>query len=103
MSNPMWVAGGKSANPAGRPKNSVRTVKGMVERFVRRNITPNKLQKMFGPLNEKDKIDMLLQLLPYVMAKQSSEGINQEEVEKLHEMLENALKQKEQITGMLVK
>ncbi len=62
MANPLWKVGMESANATGRPKHSVRTVKGMVERFVKRNITPNKLQKMFDALSEKDKLNMLTEL-----------------------------------------
>jgi lipopolysaccharide biosynthesis regulator YciM len=95
MGNPMWVAGGKSANPTGRPKASVRTIKGMVERFVRRNITPNKLQKMYATLSVKEQMEMLMHLLPYAIAKQSPEGISSEEVDRLYHMVEEALKAKQ--------
>ena len=95
MANPMWVAGSTSANPSGRPKRSIRTVRGMVENFIRRNITPNKLQKMFGTLTEKDKLDMLLQLLPYAIAKQSSEGLSKEEAQAILDKVEQKIKQQE--------
>ena len=95
MPNPLWVPGSSSANPSGRPKNSVRTIKGMVERFVRRNISPNRLQKMYAGLSARDQVDMLLQLLPYAIAKQTNDGISNEEVEKLYALVEKAIKQNE--------
>lgn len=88
MANPAWEKGCKSANPAGRPKNSVRTVKGMVERFVKRNITPNRLQKMFDGLTDLQKLNMLTELLPYVAPKQTAEGISGEEIDKLYEKIQ---------------
>lgn len=75
MANPNWIKGTKSPNPAGRGKmkHSARTVKGMVERFIKRNITPNKLQAMFDGLkSDKDRLQVLTELMPYAIAKQSS-------------------------------
>ncbi len=94
----LFVAG-KTGNPAGRPKNSVRSIKGMVERFVKRNITPNRLQKMYASLSAKDQIEMLLQLLPYTIAKQSPEGLSNEEIDRLYQMVEDALKNKNAKVG----
>lgn len=92
MANPLWKAGMAPVNPAGRPKRSVTTVKGMVERFVIRNITPNKLQKMFNVLSEKDKLNMLTELLPYVAAKQSSvDGMSNADVDRLYNDLMAAI------------
>jgi hypothetical protein len=87
----LFVAG-KSGNVNGRPKHSVRSVKGMVERFVTRNITPTKLQRMFNGLTVHQQIDMLLQLLPYAVAKQSAETLSKEEIERLYQMVEDKMK-----------
>ncbi len=88
MANPLWKAGNPSANPAGRPKHSVRTVKGMVERFVKRNITPNKLQKMFDALSEKERLNMLTELLPYVASKMGScDSLSAADVDSLYSNL----------------
>src|SRR5688572_10330811 len=94
MANQMWVAGGKSANPLGRPKSSARSVKGMVERFVRRNISPNRLSRIFDELSASQQADLLMQMLPFVIPRQSPDSISQEEVERLHQMLVQALKEK---------
>jgi hypothetical protein len=94
MANPLWKVGQPSANPTGRPKHSVRTVKGMVERFIKRNITPNKLQVMFNALSEKDKLNMLTELLPYVAPKQTGETINAEDVDRLYDKVMEALTSK---------
>ena len=57
-------------------KSSARTVKGMVERFIKRNITPNKLQAMYDGLKTKEKLEFLIELLPYCAAKQSALSID---------------------------
>ena len=77
MANPQWQPGGKSPNPKGRSKmkHSARTVKGMVERFIKRNITPNKLQALYDGLSANNKLNLLIELLPYCAAKQSALSI----------------------------
>jgi hypothetical protein len=95
MSNPLFVAGQQSPNPSGRPKHSVRSVKGMVERFVRRNMTPNRLSRIFDELSARDQAELLTALLPYVISKQPTDAINQEEIERLHAMLQEALNKEE--------
>jgi hypothetical protein len=92
MANPLWKAGMEAVNPAGRPRHSVRTVRGMVERFVKRNITPNKLQKMYDTLTEQQKLDMLTQLLPYVAAKVPTEGLTNADIDELYNKITQALK-----------
>lgn len=94
MANPMWIVGGKSPNPGGRPKivSSVRTIKGMVERFVKKNITPNRLQKMFNGLKESQQLEMLLQLLPYVIPRVQADRLTNEEIEQLYSRLEEKIK-----------
>lgn len=88
----LYVAG-KSGNPSGRPKHSVKTVRGMVERFIKRNMTPTKLQRMFATLSEKDRLEMLMQLLPYALAKQSPDSLTKEEIDRLYESIKNELNQ----------
>jgi hypothetical protein len=94
MSNPMWVAGGKSPNPEGsrlRKKHSARTVKGMVERFVKKNITPNKLQKMYDKLTANQQLEMLLQLVPYVIAKVQPDSMSKEEMNIIFDKIQSKI------------
>ena len=90
----MWAVGMESANPKGRPGNrqSSRTVRGMVERFVKRNISPNRLAKIFNQLSPKEQADMLLQLLPFTIGRKAADSISEEEASKLYEMLETKTK-----------
>src|SRR5690348_9567858 len=74
MANPNWQKGGASPNPEGRRKTkySVRTPKGMIENFIKRNLTQRQLQRMYDELDSKDQFKVLTELLPYIMPKQSS-------------------------------
>jgi hypothetical protein len=88
----MWAVG-KSGNPTGRPRHSVRTVKGMVERFIQKNITPNKMQKMYDSLTSSQQLEMLTTLLPYIIPKQSTESLSTDQIDELYEKITQALKQ----------
>lgn len=58
-----------------RPKrlmHSARTIRGKVERFIRKNMSINQLQKLYDPLTEKEKLQFLTELLPYVLARPSA-------------------------------
>ena len=70
MANPHWQKGMKSANPEGRRKQqSVRSVKGMLERFIKRNLSPQKLQRLYNDLSAKEKLAFLGETLPYILPK----------------------------------
>jgi len=90
MSNKLFVAGGPSPNPSGRPKNinSVRTVRGMVQRFIKKNITPNKMQKMYDGLTDLQRLEMLQSLLPYVIARVQPDAIGEDELSQILEKVE---------------
>ena len=92
--NKLFIANGPSPNPSGRPKNvnSVRTVRGMVQRFIKKNITPNKMQKMYDGLTDLQRLEMLQSLLPYVIARVQPDAISEAEVELLYEKLEKTVK-----------
>lgn len=92
MANPLWKAGQTSPNPTGRPRGSVRTIKGMVQRFVSKNITPNRLQVMYDKLTENQKLEMLMQLLPYVIPKQQPDSLTSAEIDELYQKLEQTVR-----------
>lgn len=101
-----WKKGDPSPNPAGRMKmrNSARTVKGMIERFVKRNITPNKLQTLYDGLTANNKLQFLLELLPYFTAKQSSlsihttfDQLNDADLNKLYDQVMGTIEEPESI------
>lgn len=94
MANPLWKAGMKPVNPLGRPKNSVTTPAGMLERFVKRHITPNKLKVLFDKLTANQQADFLIQTMPYIMAKKMPDSISSNEVDELYEKLERAINDK---------
>jgi hypothetical protein len=72
--NPNWKKGGSSPNPRGRRKykNSAQTIKGKLERFIKQNLTINELNRMYNDLNSKQQFTLLIELLPFVLPKQSS-------------------------------
>ena len=103
MSGKLFVAG-QSGNTNGRPKGSrysVLTVKGRIERFLAKQLTATALKKMYEGLKEPEKAKFVIELLPYVMAKQNPEAINQEEIDRLHALLEQKIKTPP-ITGMVI-
>lgn len=68
--NPKWVKGGASPNPSGRNmRHSVKTTRGLVERFLKRNLSTIKVQSLYDKLEAKDKLNFLCELLPYILAK----------------------------------
>ena len=93
MANPLFIAGMKSPNPAGRPKQSVRTVAGMLQAFITRNVTPQALKKLFSKLSPKEQADFLLQCFPYIMPKKQAEGLTAEDINAAYDRLMDAAKQ----------
>ncbi len=94
MANPNWKKGGVSPNPEGRRKtrHSVRTPKGMIENFIKKNLSPRQLQRMFDELDSKDQFKVLTEMLPYVMPKQNSltadinfDNLNDRDLDALYE------------------
>lgn len=92
--NPNWKKGGPSPNPSGRQKTkySIRTPKGMIENFIKKNLTYRKLQRMFDELDSKDQFKVLTEMLPYVMPKQNSltadinfEALSDRDLDKLYQ------------------
>ena len=90
----MTFVKGESGNIYGRPRkntrHSIRTVKGMIENFIKRNISPAKLQQMFDGLNDKEKLETLTGLLPYILAKAQPltfEGLNDHDLNLLYDQV----------------
>ena len=88
--NPMWIAGGKSPNAEGGKRHSVRTVAGMCERFIKRNFSPTKLQKLFDTLTATQKLELYTTLLPYCVAKKQADTISTDEIDRLYDLLKQA-------------
>ncbi|HLX52688.1 MAG TPA: hypothetical protein VKR58_02045 [Aquella sp.] len=63
-----WIKSGDSPNPLGR-KIARNTIRRSIERFLKKNISARALQTLYDHLEPKDKLSLLLQLLPYNMAK----------------------------------
>ena len=91
----MWIAGAKSPNPEGGKWHSARSVKGMLERFVKHNITSHKLQSMYDKLTENQKLEMLTQILPYVAPRLASNSLTTDEINELYSKVEEAIKANE--------
>lgn len=95
MANPNWQKG-VSGNPAGRRKmkHSARTLKGTIERFLKRNFTPNKMQELYNELPATQKLTVLTELLPYLMPRQSAvnvktqiNGLTETELDELYKRI----------------
>lgn len=91
MANPLFKVG--ESNPysgIGRPKNA--TIKSRIESFILRKVSPQKLSKWFDALTESQKLYMLVELLPYVVAKQKDEGLSANDVDRLYEQIQELIK-----------
>lgn len=91
MGNPLWVPGGKSPNPEGGRRRSIRTPKSMIQAFIKRHISPRELKKLYDKLTEKEKMNALLELLPYVIAKQQPDSLSSAEIDELYEKLQKTV------------
>ena len=92
MANPQWIQG-ISGNLEGRPKSkkSTNTIKAKVSRFILKNASPQKLQGLFDRVTARDKLNFIVELLPYVMPRQSQMSIksqvnslNQDQLDELY-------------------
>ncbi len=95
----MYVAG-KSGNEQGRPngvksRHSAITIKGRLERFLKCRLTITQLNSWFDQLPAKDKLETLMQIMPYVLGKVSSEGLSKEEAQAILDKVEQKIKQQE--------
>ncbi len=74
MANKNWVKGGASPNPDGRrrAKYSAQTAKGKLERWFKRQTTPQNLNRIMNALDPRDQAQFLIAVAPYVLPKQSS-------------------------------
>lgn len=90
MNSNLFVAG-KSGNAAGRPKGSARSVRGMLNRFLLRELSPKKLKALYDRLNDQQKIYLLTQSMPFVISRETSEGMSPEQIEALYSKLEDAI------------
>ena len=92
--NPLFKVG--ESNPyqgAGRPRQSVRSVAGMLEAFIKRNVSPQQLKKLFAKHTAKEQADFLLQSFPYLMAKKAAEGLTAEDIDKAYQKLMEGINQ----------
>ena len=89
----LFVAG-ESGNLEGRPRNrySAKTIKGLTERWLKKQIARNKLDKIFDQLSAKDKAEFIVSLVPFCTPKMSESSISKEEVDALYDRLEKELK-----------
>ncbi len=81
---------GQVANPLGaklRYKHSGRTIKGQLERFAIRNFSPRKLQVLFDSLTARQKVEMFLSVLPFLLPRPQADNLTKEELDRLYQML----------------
>ncbi|MCO6497040.1 MAG: hypothetical protein J5I50_05195 [Chitinophagaceae bacterium] len=83
--NPNFYKGMQALPGAGRPKVSVRTPKGMLERFLMKALKPSELKNLYERLPDKEKASFIVQTLPYIMPRQSSvDGMSAQDVDKIY-------------------
>lgn len=98
--NPNFYKGMQALPGAGRPKDSVRTPKGMLERFLLKALKPSELKKLYERLPDKDKASFITQCLPYIMPRQSSvDGMSASDVDKIYNEIMETLNNSNAATG----
>src|SRR5688572_5280859 len=91
MANPLWVTG-KSGNPEGGKRHGARTIRGMVQRLMKREFSPTKMHKIIEGLTVSQKADLYVQLLPYCEAKMQADSLSTHEIDQLYDRLEQTVK-----------
>lgn len=71
--NPNWKRGGNSQNPEGRKrgKSPGKIIQDRIERFMKRNASPQLIQGMYERLDDKDRLNLINAWLPYVVSKKA--------------------------------
>jgi hypothetical protein len=95
MSKNLWIAG-QSGNVSGRPKGrkySATSLKGKLDRFLKRNMTMQAMQDMYNALTASDKSKFLAAILQYTLPKQSTEGLSNEEIDSLYDQIQKLQEQ----------
>ena len=81
----------RKGNELLNPRERKSHMRNTVERFLKGNLTVKKLQNLYNQLSPKDQLVLLLQLLPYTIAKQTPQSefdaLNDEQVKELHDKL----------------
>lgn len=93
MAKNLWIAG-QSGNNSGRPvgsRYSVKTVKGRIERFLARNMSAKAMQTMYDKLSEREKAQFLVQLMPFIIPRQSMESLTTDQVDELYNRITQAM------------
>lgn len=73
---------------------SATSVRGLIARFVSRNIGAKKLQKLCDSLPPREQAELIVKLLPYILAPMSAETLSKDEIDQLYTKLETAVKAK---------
>jgi hypothetical protein len=80
--------GMRSVKPGeGKPRQSIRTAEGMLRNFLMRVIGPRKLKDLYNRLGPEDKAKFIVSILPFVQSRKSAEPFSEEEIERLHSMI----------------
>ncbi len=92
MANPLFKVGETNPYPnAGAPRKSVRTAAGMLDSFIKRNISPQALKKLFNHLTPTQQADFLLKSFPYIMAPKSNEALTAHDIDLAYSKLMEAI------------
>lgn len=88
MGNPLWIPG-KSGNPAGRKKGTVRNLRTTIARFLLRNGSLKELQTNYNLLKQgRERLEFVLKLMPYHIAPIQADSISREEIDELFDRLQ---------------
>jgi hypothetical protein len=96
MSNPRWTIGMKAVNPNGRPKKSVLTPEGILERLMLRYFTPNRVTKMLRTQSNTYQLNFYIDGNKILAASKTKiDNLSEAEINRLHDQIMEALEKQQ--------
>ena|SRR5688572_24402880 len=99
--NKMWIAGGNSPNPSGRPKmkHSALTLVGKTERLLNGYLGSKLFKKDFNNATGKERLDWSVKMGAIVIPKAQANNLSDQDVDLIYQKVEQTLKDAQRKAG----